>query len=72
MDDLARLLRDRRVALGFSQRGLANEADVPYHVVTAIEFERRSSPPRPEHLSGLSRALELSAADLLRAYGYRL
>lgn len=72
MEQLARLLRSRRTELGFSQRGLANEADVPYRLVRDIEFELRSFPPNPEHLSGLSRALELSPAELLRAYGYKL
>lgn len=72
MEALARLFRDRRELLGYSQVGLAEEARVPHGLVLSIEYGSRRSPPEPAQVDGLAKALEVTTADILRASGYRL
>jgi transcriptional regulator with XRE-family HTH domain len=72
MEALARLFRDRRQRLGYSQLGLAEEASVPHGLVLSIEYGSRRSPPEPAHVDGLARALEVTTVEILRASGYKL
>jgi transcriptional regulator with XRE-family HTH domain len=66
---LADALRKARTRAGFTVRQLAEAADMTASTVSRLESGLIES-PRPEHLSRLSRALQIDVEDLYALAGY--
>jgi transcriptional regulator with XRE-family HTH domain len=68
MGRIVRFVKQRREALGLSQKDLANAIGLTSQAVSA--WERRGSEYiRPKHLMALSRVLGVSVEDLIRGNG---
>src|SRR3954464_9487117 len=61
---LARLIRERREALGLTRRDLADQTGLSYPYISQLETAYRLPSPKAMHL--LARSLGLSASDLFQ------
>ena len=62
---LARLLRERREALGLTRRDLADQTGLSYPYISQLETAYRL--PSPKAMQVLARALSVPASDLFHA-----
>ena len=70
--EFGNLIKTRRIELGLSNAEAAHAAGLTTTMLSDFEGARKSRFPSPAELDGLSGALQLSQAKMLRELGYNL